>query len=122
MDWGLRSHPDYQEDYWIGDNGASSHMVGDDKDHFAKTPIEGKDNTANGTSTPMVCKGKMNVEAIPKQDKSSKRVLTIRVASSLALQLLFFMIGRCMGQRKKMMILRSSRLMNASSQLCLIES
>ena len=24
MDWGLRSHPDYQDDYWIGDSGASS--------------------------------------------------------------------------------------------------
>ena len=36
MDWGLRSHPDYQEDYWIGDSGGSSHMVGDDKDLFAK--------------------------------------------------------------------------------------
>ena len=24
MDWGLRSHPEYQEDYWrIGDSGAS---------------------------------------------------------------------------------------------------
>ena len=28
MDWGLRSHPEYQEDYWIRDSGASSHMVG----------------------------------------------------------------------------------------------
>ena len=28
MDWRLRSHPEYQEDYWIGDCGASSHMVG----------------------------------------------------------------------------------------------
>ena len=37
MDWGLRSHPDYQEDYWIGDSGASSHMVCEDMDLFAKT-------------------------------------------------------------------------------------
>ena len=42
MDWGLRSHPDYQEDCWIGDSGASSHMVGEHKDLFAKTPIQGK--------------------------------------------------------------------------------
>ena len=40
MDWGMRSHPDHQVDYWIGDSGASSHMVGDDKDLFAKTPIK----------------------------------------------------------------------------------
>ena len=36
MDWGLRSHLDYQEDYWIGDSGASGHMVGEDKDLFCK--------------------------------------------------------------------------------------
>ena len=47
-------------------------MVGEDKDLFAKTPIQGKVNAANGISMPMVCKGKMNVEAIPKQGKSSK--------------------------------------------------
>ena len=66
MDWGLRSPPEYQEDYWIGNSGASSHMVGEDKDLFTKTPIQGKVNAANGTSMPMVCKGKVNVEAIPK--------------------------------------------------------
>ena len=83
MDWGLRSHLDYQEDYWIGDSGASSHMVGDDKDLFAKTPIQGKVNAANGTSMPMFCKGKMSVEAIPKQGKSSKGILTIKVAKGM---------------------------------------
>ena len=79
MDWGLRSYVDYQEDYWVGDSGASSHMVGDDKDLFAKTPIQGMVNAANGTSMPMVCKGKMNVEAIPRQGKASKGVLTNKV-------------------------------------------
>ena len=110
IDWGLRSHLDYQKDYWIGDSGASSHMVGEDKDLFAKTPIQGKVNAANGSSMPMVCKGKMNVEANPKQGKSSKRVLTIKVAKRdvasafQLLQQLFCMIGKCMGQRKKMVI------------------
>ena len=78
MDCWQRSHADYQEDYWIGDSGASSHMVGDDKDLFAKTPIQGKVNTSNGTSIPMVCKAMMNVEAIHKQGMSSKGVLTSR--------------------------------------------
>ena len=72
MDWGLRAHPDYQEDYWIGESRASSHMVGDNKDLFARTPIQGKVNAANGASMPMVCKGKMNVEEFPKKGKSSK--------------------------------------------------
>ena len=59
MDWGLRSHLDYQEDYQIGDSGDSRHMVGDNKDLFEKTPIQGKVNAANGTSMPMVCKGRI---------------------------------------------------------------
>ena len=50
MNWGLRSHPEYPEDYWIGDSGASSHMVGKDKDLFTKTPIQGKVNAANGNA------------------------------------------------------------------------
>ena len=80
----------YQEDYWIGDSGASSHMVGDDKYLFAKTPIQGKVNAANETSMPMVCKGMMNVEAIPKQGKSSKGVLTIKVAKGMMHELFSF--------------------------------
>ena len=123
MDW----HPEYQEDYWIRDSGASSHMVGEDKDLLGKTPIQGKANAANGTSMPMVCKGKMNVEAILKQGKPSKGVLTVKVAKGmvhkpLALQQPLCMIGRCMGQRKKMVILKSNSLINTLSQLCLIES
>ena len=93
MDWGLRSHPEYQEDYCIGDSGASSHMVGEDKDLFAKTPIQEKVNAANGTSMPMVCKGKMNVEAIPKQGKSSKGVLTVKVAKGMLHKLFSFTAG-----------------------------
>ena len=65
-------------------------MVGEDKDVFAKTPIQGKVNTANGTSMRMVCKGKINVEAIPKQGKSSKRVLTIKVAKGMLHKLFSF--------------------------------
>ena len=53
---GLRSHLEYQEDYWIGDSGASSHMVGEDKDLLAKIPIQGKVNAADGTSMPWCAK------------------------------------------------------------------
>ena len=65
-------------------------MVGEDKDLFAKIPIQGKVNAANGTSMPMVCKGKMNVEAIPKQGKSSKGVLTVKVAKGMMHKLFSF--------------------------------
>ena len=50
------------------------------EEDLAKTPIQGKVNTTNGTSMPMVRNGMMNVEAIPMQGKSSKGVLTIKVA------------------------------------------
>ena len=39
---------------------------------------------------PMVCKDKMNVEAIPKQDKSSKAVLTVKVAKGMLHKLFSF--------------------------------
>ena len=42
MAWGLRSHPEYQEDYWIGNSGASSHMVGEDKIFSQRHPFKGK--------------------------------------------------------------------------------
>ena len=58
MDWGLQAHPDYYEDYWTGDSGASSHMVGDAKDLFAKPPIQGKVNAVNRTSMPIICRGR----------------------------------------------------------------
>ena len=90
MDWGLQAHPDYHEDDWIGDNGASSHMVGDAKDLFAKTPTQGKVNAANGTSMSIVCKGKMNVEVVPKQGKLSKGVLTMKVADRMLHKLFNF--------------------------------
>ena len=64
-------------------------MVCEDKDLYAETPIEGNIHAAIGTSMPMVCKGKMNVEAIPKQGKSSKGVLTIKVAKGYCISFSF---------------------------------
>ena len=58
-------------------------MVGNAKDLFAKTSIQGKGNAANGTPMPIVCKGKMNVEVVPKQGKLCKGVLTIKVADGM---------------------------------------
>ena len=58
-------------------------MVGEGKDLFTKTPIQGRVNAANGTSMCMVCKGKMYVEAIPKQGNSCKGLLTVKVAKGM---------------------------------------
>ena len=79
MGWGSQAHPGYHKDYCIGDSGASSHMVGDAKNLFAKTLIQGKVNAENGTSMPIVRKGKMNEEVVPKQGQLSKGVLTMKV-------------------------------------------
>ena len=68
-------------------------MVGEDKDLFTKIPIQGKVNAGNGTSMPMVCKGMMNVEAIPKQGKSSKGVLTAKMAKGMLHKLFSFTIA-----------------------------
>ena len=65
-------------------------MVGDAKDLFVKTMIQDSVNTANGTSMPIVCKGKMNVEVVPKQGKASKGVLTMKVATGMMHKLFSF--------------------------------
>ena len=90
MDWSLCAHPDYHKDYWIVDSGTSSDMVGDAKDLFAKTPIQGNINAVNGTSMPIVSKGKMNVEVVPKQGKPSEGVLTVKVAIGMLHKLFSF--------------------------------
>ena len=68
-------------------------MVGDAKDPFAKTLIQGKVNAANRTSMPIVCKGKINVEAVPKQGKLSKGVLTVKVADGMLHKLFSFTLA-----------------------------
>ena len=52
--------------------------------------LEGKVNAANSTSMSLMFKGKMNMEAIPKQGKSSKGVLTINVAKGMLHKLFSF--------------------------------
>ena len=90
MDWGLHPHPDYHKDYWVGDSGASSHMVGDAKDLLTKPLIQGNVNAVNRTSVPIVYKGKINVEVVPKQGKLSKGVLTVKVADGMLHKLFSF--------------------------------
>ena len=65
-------------------------MAGDAKDLFAKTPIQGKVNAVNRTSMPIVCKRKMNIEVVPKQDKLSKGVLTVKAANGMLHKLFSF--------------------------------
>ena len=59
-----------EEDLWIGDSGASSHMMGSEEHVFNKKLISGSMRTANGTHMKMLCEGDM---------MSSPRMLMLQV-------------------------------------------
>ena len=46
-----------EEDLWIGDSGASSHMMGSEEHVFNKKLISGSMRTANGAHMKMLCEG-----------------------------------------------------------------
>ena len=48
------------EDLWIGESGASSHLIGSEKGVFDKKMIKGSANTANGGMMKIECEGKVN--------------------------------------------------------------
>ena len=52
------------EDLWIGDSGASSHMMGSEEHVFNKKLITGSVRTANGAHMKMLCEGDINVDVI----------------------------------------------------------
>ena len=53
-----------EEDLWIGDSGASSHMMGSEENVFNKKLISGSVRTANGAHMKMLCEGDINVDVI----------------------------------------------------------
>ena len=55
-----------EEDLWIGDSGASSHMMGSEEHVFNKKLITGSVRTANGAHMKMLCEGDINVDVITK--------------------------------------------------------
>ena len=55
-----------EEDLWIGDSGASSHMRGSEEHVFNKNLISGSVRTANGAHMKMLCEGDINVDVITK--------------------------------------------------------
>ena len=65
------------EDLWIGDSGASSHLIGSEKDAFNKKMIKGSINTANGEKMKIKCEGKVNVSHFTKTGYKSKRTLSV---------------------------------------------
>ena len=55
-----------EEDLWIGDSGALSHMMGSEEHVFNKKLTSGSVRTAKGAHMKMLCKGDINVDVITK--------------------------------------------------------
>ena len=78
------------EDVWIGDSGASSHLIGSEKDVFDKKMIEGSVNTANGEKMIIRCEDKVNVSHFTKTGYESKGTLSVKVVEGLKIKLVSF--------------------------------
>ena len=63
-----------EEDLWIEDSGASSHMMGSVEHVFNKKLISGSMRTANGAHMKMLCEGDINVDVIMKNGDITKVV------------------------------------------------
>ena len=68
-----------EEDLWIGDRGASSHMMGSEEHVFNKKLISGSVRTANGVHMKMLCEGDINVDVITKNDDVTSGTLRVKV-------------------------------------------
>ena len=68
-----------EEDLWIGDSGASSHMMGSEEHVFNKKLISGSMRTANGAHMKMLCEGDINVDVITKNGDVTIGTLRVKV-------------------------------------------
>ena len=68
-----------KEDLWIGDGGASSHMMGSEEHLFNKKLISGSVRTANGAHMKMLCEGDINVDVITKKGDVTSGTLRVKV-------------------------------------------
>ena len=64
-----------EEDLWIGDSGASSHMMGSEEHVFNKKLISG----SKWCSHEMLCEGDINVDVITKNDDITSGTLRVKV-------------------------------------------
>ena len=55
-----------EEDLWIGDSGASSHVMGSEEHVLNKKLISGSIRTVNRAHMKMLCEGDINVDVITK--------------------------------------------------------
>ena len=78
------------EDLWNGDSGASSHLIGSEKDVFDKKMIEGSVNTAKSEKMKIRCEGKVNVSHFTKTGYKRKATLSAKVVEGLKIKLFSF--------------------------------
>ena len=70
---------DEEEDLWIGDSGASSHMMGSEEHVFNKKLISGSMRRANGAHMKMLCEEDINVDVITKNGDITSGTLRVKV-------------------------------------------
>ena len=68
-----------EEDLWIGDSGASSHMMGSEEHIFNKKLISGSVRTANCAHMKMLCEEDINVDVITKNGDITSSTLRVKV-------------------------------------------
>ena len=79
-----------EEDLWIGDSGASSHMMGSEEYVFNKKLITGSKRTANGAYMKMLCEGDINVDVITKNGDVTSGTLRVKVIPGMKQKLFSF--------------------------------
>ena len=79
-----------EEDLWIGDSGASSHMMGSEEHVFNKKLITGSVRTANGAHVKMLCEGDINVDVITKNGDVTSSTLRVKVIPGMKQKLFRF--------------------------------
>ena len=79
-----------EEDLWIGDSGASSHMMGSEEHVFNKKLITGSVRTANGAHMKMLCEGDINVDVITKNGDVTSGTLRVKVIPRMKQKLFSF--------------------------------
>ena len=79
-----------EEDLWIGESGASSHMMGSEEHVFNKKLISGSMRTANGAHMKMLCEGDINVDVITKIGDVTSGTLRVKVIPGLKQKLFSF--------------------------------
>ena len=79
-----------EEDLWIEDSGASSHMMGSEEHVFNEKLISGSVRTANGAHMKILCEGDINVDLITKNGDITSGILRVKVVPGMKQKLFGF--------------------------------